>query len=85
MNVKPQAIRKSDILSVVGMKYKDYERQQCVPSKFNTKKVVAKLINRNKFPDFSNILSEISIIFPLESNENTLDKDEWLQLEVILK
>lgn len=83
--MRPKAIRKSDIKSVVGMRYKDYEVDQCVPSRYKPYEVVAKLIRKDKFPNFEDLLSEISLILPLEGNEKLLEGNEWVKMSLILK
>ncbi len=85
MSSKPQAIRKSDIQSISSMKYQGYERTQFTPDKFVQVDVVAKLIDKSKYPNFRTLLDEVNIILPLANNEKYMNDENWVVLKVVLK
>lgn len=85
MNTKPQAIRKQDIIEVASFKYEGYEKQNYVPERFVKTRIVAKLKDKNKTPNFKNILDDVTLMFHLENNEGLLAESGWIELEVVLK
>lgn len=85
MSTKPQAIRKQDIIEVASFKYDGYEKQNYVPEKFVKTKIVAKLKDKNKTPNFKNILDDVTLMFLLQNNEALLEDKNWIELEVVLK
>jgi len=85
MNTKPKAIRKQDILEIVCFKYDGYERINHVPSKFQVRDVIAKLKDKNKRPNFQNILDDVNLIFFLEGNESLIGDVSWIEMKVVLK
>lgn len=85
MSIKPQAIRKQDIIEVASFKYEGYEKQNYVPERFVKTRIVAKLKDKNKTPNFKNILDDVTLMFHLENNEGLLAESGWIELEVVLK
>jgi hypothetical protein len=85
MSTKPQAIRKQDIIEVASFKYEGYEKQNYVPERFVKTRIVAKLKDKNKTPNFKNILDDVTLMFLLENNEGLLANNGWIELEVVLK
>lgn len=85
MSTKPQAIRKQDIIEVASFKYEGYEKQNYVPERFVKTKIIAKLKDKNKTPNFKNILDDVTLMFHLENNEALLEDNSWIELEVVLK
>lgn len=85
MSTKPQAIRKQDIIEVASFKYEGYEKQNYVPERFVKTRIVAKLKDKNKTPNFKNILDDVTLMFLLENNEGLLAESGWIELEVVLK
>lgn len=85
MSTKPQAIRKQDIIEVASFKYEGYEKQNYVPERFVKTRIVAKLKDKNKTPNFKNILDDVTLMFHLENNEGLLAESGWIELEVVLK
>ena len=85
MSTKPQAIRKQDIIEVSSFKYEGYVKQNYVPERFVKTKIVAKLKDKNKTPNFKNILDDVTLMFHLQNNEFLLADNSWIELEVVLK
>lgn len=85
MSTKPHAIRKQDILEVAALKYQGYEQFNHIPEKFKQTKIVAKLKDKNKTPNFKNILDDINLMFVYHGNENLLKEEDWIELVVVLK
>ncbi len=84
MSSNQKAIRKQDILEVSYFNYNGYEQFIHVPSKFTELDVMAKLRDKNKTPNFKNIIEDINLIFPFEES-SFKPEDGWIKMVIILK
>lgn len=82
--VKSNSISKKKIKYVSYIKYKEYIRLEDISNKFKQTKTVGKLKDKNKIPDFENILDDLLIILPYEGNEILLNQEGWIELWVII-
>lgn len=82
--IKSNSISKKKIKFVSYIKYKEYIRLEDTTKKFSPVKTVAKLKDKDKIPDFENILNDILIILPYENNEKLLKEDGWIEIWVII-
>ena len=83
-NIKSKSINKKDIKFISYINYNGYERVEGLSKKFKTIKVVGKLKDTKKIPDFENILSDLLIILPYEENKNTINNLDWIIMDIVI-
>jgi hypothetical protein len=82
---KSKSIDKKYIKFVSKIIYNDYERIEDTPEKYKTTKVIGKLRDNKKIPNFENILEDILIVIPYDLNNiKHLSKNDFVIMEVIL-
>ncbi len=82
---KSKSIDKKNIKFVSKIVYDDYERIEATPEKYSPIKVIGKLRDCNKIPNFENILEDILIIIPYNLNNiKHLNKKDFVIMEVII-
>lgn len=83
-NIKSKSINKKDIKFISYIHYNGYERMEGLSKKFKTTKVVGKLKDTKKIPDFENILNDLLIILPYEDNKDTINNSDWVIMDVVI-
>ncbi len=82
---KLKSIDKKNIKFVSKIVYGDYERIESTPDKYKPIKVIGKLRDNKKIPNFENILEDILIVIPYDLNNiKHLNKNDFVIMEVIL-
>lgn len=81
--IKSNSIDKKNIKFISYILYNGYERVETISSKFKKIKVVGKLKDKNKIPNFENILEDLLIILPYEGNEDKKELKDWVIMEII--